>query len=140
MGPEALHSALQAYAATVLAVGTMGALLLVQILIADVVGIKRRHVPGSPVAGGHEDLLFRVSRTVANSNESIAVFLCAVLFCVGAGASPAYTAYAAWGYVGARAAYALCYYLNAQTPRSLVFALSLLALLTLLVLGFVAAL
>ena len=127
-----------AYSAAVLALGVMAALMLVQLLVADVVGIRRRHVPGTPVPAEHDDLLFRVARTVANTNESIAIFLGALLFCVLAGASPDVTASAAWAFVGCRAAYAACYYANIKLARSAFFALSPLALVVLLVAGAVA--
>ncbi len=127
---------LQTYEVTINAIGALALLLLLQILVADVVAIRSKHTPGSPIAGGHADLLFRVSRTVANSNESIAVFILAVLFCVLSGASPAFTGYAAWGYVAARVLYAFCYYSNLQILRSTVFGISLLCLVGLLVLGF----
>ena len=118
------------------AVGTMALLMLLQVLVADFVGIRNRHVPGSGLSGGHEDAFFRVARTVANTNETIAIFLLAALFCVWAGASESATAWAAWAYVGARGAYAVCYYCNLQTLRSTCFVISLLALLALLVIGF----
>ena len=113
----------------------MAALMLVQLTISDAVGIIRKHSPGSPVVGDHADLLFRVTRTVANTNESIAIFVCAILFCILSSASPSYTAYAAWIYVIMRALYALCYYTNLQTMRSTCFGIAALALAGLIGVG-----
>ncbi len=127
---------IQEYSHTVSALGGMALLLLVQLLIADIIGIRRRHTPGSPVAADHSNLLFRASRAVANTNESIAVFILAVLFCILSQASPAYTAYAAWGFVLSRAIYAVLYYGNLQTPRSVLFGVSILFIVALLILGF----
>ena len=62
---------LQTYQYTIYAMGAMSLLLLLQLLVADVVGIRSKHTPGAAVAADHDDLLFRASRTVANTNESI---------------------------------------------------------------------
>ena len=130
-----MESTLASYGASVAALGAVGALMLVQLLIADVTGIKSKHTPGTAVEGDHSDVLFRVSRTVANTNESVAIFVCALLFCILGSASPAYTAGAAWTYVVLRLVYAICYYANLQTLRSISFALSLVSLLVLLLIG-----
>ncbi len=123
------------YEDTVLALGGMAVLMFVQLLVADVLGIKSRHTPGSVVPADHENPLFRATRVMANTNESIAIFILAVLFCIYSSASPVYTAYAAWGFVATRAGYAMCYYCNVQLLRSLVFGISLLFLLALLLIG-----
>lgn len=125
------------YELTILSWGVLAALLLVQILIADVVGLKAKHVPGTPVDASHDNLLFRVSRTVANTNESIALYLVLVLFCVFSGADATYTGYLSWTYVAGRTVYAVCYYLNQQLLRSTCFGVSLLALCGMLVNGFI---
>ena len=109
--------------------------MLLQVLAADVVSILRKHPPGTQVVADHGNALFRVVRTVANTNESVAVFLGGLLFCVLSGASPQYTGYAAWTYVLARACYAICYYANVQLLRSVFFGISLLALAALLAVG-----
>lgn len=126
------------YSSAITALGTLSVVMLVQLLIADVTGIRQRHTPGSPVDADHNSILFRVTRTVANTNESIAIFICALLFCMLVAAHPTYTGYAAWTFVIARIVYAGCYYSNQQLLRSSVFGLSLLALAGLMVLGFIA--
>ena len=125
----------ESYSGAALALGAMAVVMLVQVLIADVVGIRRRHLPGSPVAADHADALFRVTRTVANTNESIAIFLAALLFCMLNGADPGHTTYGAWAFVASRIAYAACYYANVQLLRSVCFGLSLLSLLAILIIG-----
>lgn len=117
------------------AMGAMTLLMLIQILAIDVLGILAKHVPGTPIDANHDSLIFRASRVVANTNESIAVFVLAVMFCVLMEASPLYTAYAAWGFVVSRILYALCYYLNFKLFRSVVFGISLLFLFVLLAIG-----
>ena len=123
------------YTLLIAATGLMALLLLVQVLVVDVLGLRAGHRPGSPVEANHEDALFRATRTVANANESIAVFVLAVLFCVFSGASPEYSGYAAMAYVVARALYAICYYSNQQIPRSIVFGVSLACLAALIATG-----
>ena len=125
----------QTYASTVAALGTLSFLMLCQVLVVDVLGIRAGHQPGAQVPVDHDNLLFRASRTVANSNESIAVFILAALFCLLSGASPETTAYATWAYVAARLAFACCYYLNLKLFRSIMFGLSLLSVAALLVIG-----
>ncbi|CAA0093157.1 Uncharacterised protein [Halioglobus japonicus] len=129
---------LQAYQGTISAMGAMSLLLFCQLLVADAVGIRSGHIPGAAIATDHDNLLFRVTRTVANSNESIAIFILAVVFCIFAKASPQYTGYAAWGFVMSRAAYALCYYFNIKLLRSIIFGVALICLAALMVLGFLA--
>ena len=123
------------YASSILGLGVLAALMLVQVVIADVVGILRRHIPGTPVEPAHSDSLFRVTRTVANTNETVVIFVCALLFCMLTNASPINTAYATWSYVGCRFIYAACYYSNQQTLRSIAFGMSLIALASLIVIG-----
>lgn len=130
-----MDTVLQTYAQSIAAFGCMAALMLIQLLVADVMGILRKHVPGTPVDASHADALFRASRTVANTNESIAVFICALLFCMLSDASPQWTAYCAWAYTISRALYAVFYYTNIQALRSTVFGVSLLSLVAMLVVG-----
>lgn len=126
----------QLYTGTIVAIGTLALLMFCQIIVADVVGLKSKHLPGSQVSADHGKLLFRVTRTVANTNESIAIFIVAAMFCMLSGAAADSTAYAAWSFVAARFLYALCYYANLQAARSVMFGISLFALAALLVIGF----
>ena len=126
---------LNIYQGAVAAAGTMAFVMLIQVLIADFLGIRRGHVPGTAVKGNHGDLLFRATRVVANTNETIGIFVLLLVFCVLGGASQDYTSYCAWGYVVSRIAYAGCYYLDQRLLRSVVFAVSLVALFGLLIVG-----
>lgn len=127
----------QTYSLALLALGAMALLMLVQLLVADVIGIRAKHVPGTPVPADHASLQFRATRTVANTNESIAIFIAALLFCLLSGASPHATAYAAWAFVACRFVYAIFYYANLQTLRSVIFAGAVASLVALLLIGFV---
>ena len=133
-----MESIITLYGSSITALVGLCILLVLQILVADVIGIKRRHVPGTTINSDHNDALFRASRTVANTNESIALFICALLFSMFSGADPSTIAYAAWTYVGARAVYAGCYYANLQMLRSISFGVSLICMVSLVVTGFMA--
>lgn len=119
---------LQDYQPTLITCGAMALLMLVQLIAADMIGIRARHVPGTPVEANHDNALFRASRVVANTNESVAIFVLLIVFALGTSASPDYTSYATYSYVAARVAYALCYYMNLQTPRSVMFGISIVSL------------
>ncbi len=126
---------LETYPYLVSAIGTMVLILIVQLLIADVIGVLSKHLPGSSVAADHSSLLFRATRVVGNTNESIAIFILASIFCMLTSASPLAAGMSAWAYVASRLLYACCYYANLQTMRSVIFVVSLLSLIALLITG-----
>jgi uncharacterized MAPEG superfamily protein len=117
-----------AYDGTVLAWAAAAALMLVQLLVADVAGIRAGHVPGTPVEGGHDDLLFRATRALANTNESVAIFVLASLAAVATGADPGWTDGLALAWFAFRAGHAIAYWFDRRLARSVLFAGSLLAL------------
>ena len=126
---------LSSYPYLVAAFGSLAFIMLAQLLVADIVGIRSKHIPGTSVVDDHKSLLFRVGRTVANTNESIAIFILASAFCVACSASPFATGICAWVYVIARLLYALCYYMDWRLMRSVIFGISLLALGALVIIG-----
>ncbi len=117
------------------AIGCLVLLMIVQILVADVAGIRAKHIPGSAVPVDHDSFLFRATRTVANTNESIAVFVLGMVYCVLSESSPVYVGYATWGFVISRTVYAACYYANFKIARSVSFAFSLAFIVALLSIG-----
>lgn len=123
------------YVPTVLAIGATGGLLLVQLLILDLAGIKARHRPGTPVEADHSNFLFRATRAHANTNESIAGFILLALFAVLSAAPPAWLNTLSWVYVMARIVHMLCYYAGIQLLRSVSFAVGLVALFGMLAVG-----
>ena len=123
------------YMSTVWALGVSGALLLIQLLVVDLAGIKARHRPGTPVEADHGDFLFRATRAHANTNESIAAFVLLVLFGVLSAASPIWLNALSWVYVVARVAHMVCYYAGFQLPRSVAFGVGLVALFGMLIVG-----
>lgn len=120
------------YQSSVMAIGALAVLMFVQLLAADFIGIKNKHIPGASVPTDHNNMLFRATRTVANTNESIGLFVVIFSFAVLSLGSPHWVAYSTWGFVASRAAYCVCYYSDQRLLRSICFGVSLLALLTLL--------
>ena len=123
------------YRATVAALGTMGGLLLLQIVVLDLAGIKAGHVPGAAVTGGHDDFFFRASRAHANTNESLAAFILLALFGILHTVSPGWLNLCAVAFVAARIAHMLCYYADLKLARSASFVVAFLALVGMLVVG-----
>lgn len=129
---------LPAYLPVIAAMVGFGLLVLIQFLILDVSQIRHRHVPGTPVLGGHDDFLFRASRAHANSTENLGLFLLLALSAMLLGSDPQATAIAAWSFTAARFGHMACYYADWRLARSAAFALGLLATLGLLVLCLIA--
>lgn len=121
-----------AYSSATMGLFALAVLLLIQLGVADVVGIRAKHVPGMPVTGGHDSFFFRATRTHANSNENLGLFLLLVLVAVMAGADAAWVGNWVWVFVAARTAYALCYYADLRALRSVVFSVGVLAQIGLL--------
>lgn len=126
------------YGPTIWSLGIMGGLVLVQLIVFDVAGIRAGHVPGAAITGGHDDFLFRASRAFANTNESLAAFALLALFGILRNAVPGGLNLAAVVFVVARAAHMVCYYADLRMPRSAAFVVAFLALAAMLVLGVVA--
>ncbi len=120
---------LEPYKMTILMLGLSGFLLLVQLLVADVVGILRKQIPGYPVNVDHDDLLFRVARAHANNNESVAAFVLFAAFGIASGASPEMLNAFSLTYFLGRLAHMIFYYSGLSTLRSISFGLSVVGLL-----------
>ena len=123
------------YTSTIISFGVIAALLLIQLVIADIAAIKVRHLPGAPIEANHANFLFRAARAYANTNESITAFILLALLGLLSRASPEWLNIFAWVYVGARLAHMLCYYLNLQLLRSMVFGVGVVALFGMLGVG-----
>lgn len=122
------------YCYTLLSLWIMGSLMLVQLLIADVIGIRHRHRPGTPVTP-EQGPFFRVTRTLANTNESVAIFLLAAVFGLLAGASPVLMNIGSLIYLAGRIGHMVCYYAAWGLPRSVCFGVSLLGVALMLFAG-----
>jgi uncharacterized MAPEG superfamily protein len=122
-----------AYSGVIVAWVVLAGAALVQALIADVAGIRSKHVPGMPVTSGHDDLFFRTVRAHANTLENVPVFVVLSLACMLLGASPGATSTLAWVFVAARAVHMVAYYADVRALRSAAFAVSFLASIGLLV-------
>ena len=128
------------YAPTVWAMGIMGGLILLQLIVFDVAGIQTGHVPGATVSGGHESFLFRAARAHANTTESIAVFILLALFGILHNAAPGWLNVCAMVFVAGRVGHMLCYYAGIGILRSAAFVVAFLALVGMLISGVMAPL
>lgn len=122
-----------AYEPTIWAMGLVGGLLLIQLIVADLVGLKSGHTPGKTVDADPANFFFRVTRAHANTNESIAAFILITIFAMHSPLSPFWVNALSWLYLVSRVAHMSCYYAANQPLRSIAFGLSILALLTSLI-------
>lgn len=118
-----------AYHMTGVAMAAAGALLLLQLLVADVAGLRVPHIPGAPIEPDHKSFWFRSTRSLGNMNEGVSIFIIFTLVGILFAADSLWLGRAAWVYIAARAAYMLCYWFNIKLMRSVFFGISLFALL-----------
>ncbi len=130
-----METLIESYWPTILTLGALGGLLLLQLLVADVAGILQRHTPGTQVAADHGNFLFRAVRAHANTNESVSIFVLLVAFALFVSGSPAAVNGSAVGYLIGRIGHMCCYYANVKLLRSVFFAVSLFGLFGLLAAG-----
>lgn len=128
-----MQEALLAYQSTLCAATVLAGLLLLQVLIADVAGMRAKHVPGMPVIDGHASFHFRATRAFGNTNETLGLTLLLLALALLVGANPKWTNALAWTYVAARAGHMAFYYARLGLARSLAFGLGLAAQLGLLI-------
>ena len=106
-------------------------LALVQLLAADLIGLRAGHTPGHPVAADHDNLHFRSVRAIANLNESFAIFVGLTVVAMAASADPFWSGAFAWLYLLGRIGHGVCYYADWRTPRSICFGLAIVGLVLL---------
>ncbi|UTV26454.1 MAPEG family protein [Photobacterium atrarenae] len=123
------------YQITVMVVGFVGLLMFIQLLMADVIALKQKHVPGYPVEHNHDHLLFRATRAHLNMNESVAIFITFVIFALLSQASPNVVNMSALVYLVSRIAHMTFYYLDIKLARSIAFGLSLFSLVAVFMAG-----
>jgi len=118
--------------------GLAGFTFLVQLLIADVVALKTRHTPGYPIEPDHNDLLFRSSRVLSNTNESVAIFILLVGFALLSSANPQWLNNCSVIYLIGRVSHMVFYYADLKLLRSISFGVSLLGLTAIFITGLMA--
>jgi uncharacterized MAPEG superfamily protein len=123
------------YYPTLAAAVVLGVLVLVQVLVADAAGIRAGHVPGMPVASGHDSFHFRATRAHANTNENLPLFALLTFVAVMAGADASWTNRLVGGFVASRAAHMLAYYGDLRLLRSAMFVIGFACLVALAVLA-----
>lgn len=116
------------YSLTITAIGLIGVLALIQLLVADILGIIQGHTPGTSIEETHDSLLFRAVRSHANTNETIATFIGLAVFAIAVNANPIWINNFSLIYIIGRIGHMLCYYTNLKILRSVAFAISLVAL------------
>ncbi len=98
--------------------GLSGMLIFIQLLVADITGIKQKHTPGTVITAGHDSFLFRSNRAFANSNESVGILVLFALFAMLSSASPVWVNSLSLVYLFGRIAHMMFYYANYQLMRS----------------------
>lgn len=126
---------LDPYNTTILVMGLAGLTFFIQLAIADVIGLKAKHTPGYPISADHNNLHFRASRALSNSNESVGIFILFVCFGILSSANPEWLNISSIVYLVGRIAHMLCYYANLKALRSIAFSISFLALMAMFVVG-----
>lgn len=130
-----MENLLTNYTPAIASIGIIGGLILVQLVVADIIGIIGKHTPGAPIPADHDALLFRAHRAHANTNESVAAFLALTVYAIAVAATPSWLNTLCLVYIGGRVGHMLCYYANLKVLRSISFGISTLALLGILVVG-----
>ena len=115
--------------------GLAGFTFFFQLVLVDIIGIKVKHTPGYPIKPEHDDILFRSSRALANSNESVAIFILFVGFAILSSANPDWLNQSAILYLVGRVGHMLFYYSNSKLLRSISFGVSLLGLAAIFFVG-----
>ncbi|WP_440056912.1 MAPEG family protein (plasmid) [Pseudoalteromonas sp. T1lg65] len=129
---------IETYKITVLVIGLIGLLAFIQLAVIDIASIKAKHIPGHPIPANHNTFLFRASRALANTNESVAIFILFVAFALLSSANPQWLNIGSSVYLLGRMGHMIFYYLNFKLLRSIAFAISLMGLLTMFIAGIVA--
>nr|WP_246225538.1 MAPEG family protein [Vibrio agarilyticus] len=125
------------YSTSVLVLGLSGILFFIQLLVADVTGIKQGHTLGISVNAGHESFLFRSSRAFANSNETVGIFVLFMLFAIFSSANQFWVNGLSLMYLVGRIGHMIFYYANFQLMRSVSFVISAIGLAGIFVSGLV---
>lgn len=128
-----MQEALLAYQSTLCAATVLAGLILLQVLVADVAGMRAKHVPGMPVTDGHASFHFRATRALGNTNETLGLTLLLLALALLLGANPKWTNALAWTYVAARAGHMAFYYARLGPARSIAFGVGLAAQIGLLI-------
>ena len=126
------------YTSALNALVLLAVLSLVQLLVADVAGLRSKHTPGTAVRGGHDDFLFRAVRAHANTNESLAAFVLAAFAAIALAVDPVWVGRLVWGFVLARVLHMAAYYADQRNLRSGAFVVGLVCMIGLIVLDVIA--
>jgi uncharacterized MAPEG superfamily protein len=102
-------------------------LWMIQALAVDWYGIRTRHIPGTPVSGGHSSVVFRVFRAHGNTTENLTAFVLCALLAMLLGGPAAWVDGLTVAFFAGRLGHMLCYYADIRLPRSVFFGIGLAA-------------
>jgi len=120
---------------TILMIGLVGLLQFTQLLVADVSAIKSKKIPGFPTKPDHNSFVFSSERAFLNTSESVTIFLMFACFSILSSADPGWLNSLSVIYALSRLFHMFFYYFGIQLARSAVFAISLLALAGMFIVG-----
>ena len=120
---------LKPYELSIFVTGILGLIFIFQLLVADVAAIAAKHTPGFPVIPNHNNFFFRATRAVANSNESVSIFVLLLIFGIFSGAQAKWLNISVSIYLLGRIAHMFCYYFDLKSARSAGFIVALIGLL-----------
>ncbi len=123
------------YETSILVLGLSGMLFFIQLLVADITGIKQKHPPGTAIQAGHDSFLFRSNRAFANSNETVGILILFVLFSIFSSANPTWVNGLSLIYFVGRIAHMIFYYADFKLMRSVSFAISTIGLIGIFISG-----
>ncbi len=123
------------YKWSVLVIGLVGLMQVIQLIIADVVALKAKHTPGFPIEATHDSFVFRATRAFMNTNESVSIFILLLMFATLLGGAPSWVNGFSLLYFVARVGHMFFYYINFSLARSGAFGLSLIGLVGLFICG-----
>lgn len=126
---------LGSYEISILILGLTGALSLLQLLAFDVMAIKLKHPPGYPIESSHKNLLFRLFRAHANTNETLGAMILLFLFALFSQADPTWVNRLMLAYFCSRILHMIFYYAAKPLLRGIVFGVSIISLLGLFLVG-----
>ncbi|MBQ4880616.1 MAPEG family protein [Pseudoalteromonas luteoviolacea] len=125
------------YQISILVIGLSGLMFLVQLLVADVVSIKKGQIPGTIVEQSHDNFLFRSSRAIANSNETVGIFILFLMFAFLSSSNSSWVNISAMVYFVGRLGHMVFYYANLKVLRSVAFGVALIGLVSIFLSGLV---
>jgi len=116
-----MHASIQPYQTALMAMTVVVILFMVQTFVAFYFRVKFRPVPGVPIEGGPDSVMFRVDRARGNMIEVLGPFVLGVVIAVASQASHTMVNVAAIVFTAGRILHTISYYANVVIPRRIGF-------------------